>query len=342
MPGGNVLSSDVPASEASPEQQHPHVPSRLQCPITLCLFREPVVIDSGHTFERAALLETWRTKPGLCPLTGLVLKNRQLSPNLIVREQVQEWLEANPGVVPQGWSSAELPKVSEPERQADVQETARRYARRLYQEEADATRDPLPSIAQIDAAMQAVTRGSPADLLFVSSFLQDFMVGETEPYAPTAARPRLSDTPLQLALLAASFFFLLHHYNIIVAALLPALIAVLMHFSLYIPDPLPPPPLGPPSFCSIGAVLVARAVTLVLLLLLRFLQCTLNRLVWGTPPMQMPWRFVGAWALCLAGLCGERFRHGNRLSSRGRSRLEQRRILAEQYRQAVRVRGWLS
>jgi hypothetical protein len=45
----------------------------LLCPITLELFRDPVLAEDGHTYERQAIVE-WIEKNGRSPLT-----NQQLS-----------------------------------------------------------------------------------------------------------------------------------------------------------------------------------------------------------------------------------------------------------------------
>ena len=83
-------------------------PDHLLCPITREMFRDPVfLVGSGHTYERKAIeqhLRNDRTDPltrariGTAPVT-----------NRIARNAVQAWLDENPGVTPDGWTSREMP-----------------------------------------------------------------------------------------------------------------------------------------------------------------------------------------------------------------------------------------
>lgn len=55
------------------------------CPITLELLRDPVMISDGHTYERDAIVE-WLRDHETSPITGALLKNKEVLPNLKVRE----------------------------------------------------------------------------------------------------------------------------------------------------------------------------------------------------------------------------------------------------------------
>lgn len=80
-------------------------PENLLCPITQVMFRDPVVNNYGHTYEREAL------RQALCvqlrdPLTNLPLPPPAGGPvfsNRAIRCQVDEFLETHPSYVPQGW-----------------------------------------------------------------------------------------------------------------------------------------------------------------------------------------------------------------------------------------------
>lgn len=78
-------------------------PQDLLCPITYTLFRDPVIVSSGHTFERTALEQFWQERPLCTPLGGEPLRSSQLLVNWLVRGQVDAWLETHPATVPQGW-----------------------------------------------------------------------------------------------------------------------------------------------------------------------------------------------------------------------------------------------
>ena len=63
----------------------------LLCPITHALMMEPVVIASGHTFEKAAI-EAWFSRSNTNPLTGEALSHTHTIPNISVRTLCKDYL----------------------------------------------------------------------------------------------------------------------------------------------------------------------------------------------------------------------------------------------------------
>lgn len=80
-------------------------PDQLRCPITHALFRDPVFVPgSGNTYDRESLCKYWETLPQpRDPLTNIQLSDRVVHTNWGVRREVQRFLDAHPGYVPQGW-----------------------------------------------------------------------------------------------------------------------------------------------------------------------------------------------------------------------------------------------
>jgi leucine-rich repeat protein SHOC2 len=84
-------------------------PDVLMCPITRTVFRDPViVVVSGHTYERSAILEHFRRNGARDPLTNCDLSSAKVMTNWAMRNVVQAWLDKHPGVTPDGWDSREL------------------------------------------------------------------------------------------------------------------------------------------------------------------------------------------------------------------------------------------
>jgi leucine-rich repeat protein SHOC2 len=84
-------------------------PEELICPIMLNMFRDPVmVVDSGHTYERSAILMHFERNGAKDPLTGLALSSTKVMTNWAVRQIVQAWLDKHPDVTPYGWKRREL------------------------------------------------------------------------------------------------------------------------------------------------------------------------------------------------------------------------------------------
>ena len=95
------LSGPDPDLDAEPEE--------LLCPITRNMFRDPVMhFDSGHTYERSAILSHFGRNGAKDPLTDLALSSTKVMTNWAVRQIVQAWLDKHPGVTPDGWDSREL------------------------------------------------------------------------------------------------------------------------------------------------------------------------------------------------------------------------------------------
>ena len=89
-------------------------PEEFLCPITRTMFRDPVVVvESGHTYERSAVLAHFDRNGAKDPLTRRALSSTKVMTNWVVRQIVRDWLEKNPGVTPDGWDSRELLEPSE-------------------------------------------------------------------------------------------------------------------------------------------------------------------------------------------------------------------------------------
>ena len=84
-------------------------PEVLMCPITRAVFRDPVmVVDSGHTYERSAILSHFERNGAKDPLTRRALSSTKVMTIWAMRNVVQAWLDKHPGVTPDGWDSREL------------------------------------------------------------------------------------------------------------------------------------------------------------------------------------------------------------------------------------------
>ena len=84
-------------------------PEELMCPITRTMFRDPVfVVDSGHTYERSAILSHFERNGAKDPLTRRALSSTKVMTDWAMRNVVQAWLDKHPGVTPDGWDSREL------------------------------------------------------------------------------------------------------------------------------------------------------------------------------------------------------------------------------------------
>lgn len=60
------------------------------CPITHQLFKDPVLAEDGHTYEREAIIK-WIQSHGTSPLTRQILDVNQLHPNLTIKNMADEF-----------------------------------------------------------------------------------------------------------------------------------------------------------------------------------------------------------------------------------------------------------
>ena len=64
-------------------------PSSFYCPISMELMSDPVVLATGHTYERVCI-ERWLQQGNrTCPVTGMRLRHLELTPNFALRVAVQ-------------------------------------------------------------------------------------------------------------------------------------------------------------------------------------------------------------------------------------------------------------
>eukprot|EP01084_Bolivina_argentea_P069358 126216_1 len=69
----------------------PNIPEHYVCPITQELMTDPVIISSGHTFERTAIAEWFSDGNTINPLTGQSLQNVDIKPNYALKEAIKEY-----------------------------------------------------------------------------------------------------------------------------------------------------------------------------------------------------------------------------------------------------------
>jgi len=62
----------------------------LICPITLELFRDPVLAEDGHTYEREAITQ-WIQNNGRSPLTDQPLSLQRLYPNHAIQKLIDRF-----------------------------------------------------------------------------------------------------------------------------------------------------------------------------------------------------------------------------------------------------------
>jgi len=73
-------------------------PNEYLCGIGFHLMRDPVIVETGQTYEREAIAQ-WLETHETCPLTGVVLAHKFLTPNVSLRKLIDGYV--NDQVVPE-------------------------------------------------------------------------------------------------------------------------------------------------------------------------------------------------------------------------------------------------
>ncbi|CAE8712240.1 unnamed protein product, partial [Polarella glacialis] len=89
-------------------------PEHLLCPITHVMFQDPVLVDSGRTYERWAILKHWqlRGQPN-DPLSNLDLASDRLAVDWQKRREVEAFVQEHLDYTPDGWEDLHIPPPQE-------------------------------------------------------------------------------------------------------------------------------------------------------------------------------------------------------------------------------------
>ena len=89
--------SPLPSSSPAP----PRAPASFYCPISMELMADPVIVATGHTYDRRCIERWLSAGHGTCPATGARLRHLELTPNFALRDAVAEWALREGVPVPQ-------------------------------------------------------------------------------------------------------------------------------------------------------------------------------------------------------------------------------------------------
>jgi len=72
------------------------IPDYMRCKLTHELMEDPVTIQSGHTYERAPILENLRKTGHFDPVTREPISIDYIYPNLNIKQAIESFLKENP------------------------------------------------------------------------------------------------------------------------------------------------------------------------------------------------------------------------------------------------------
>lgn len=68
-----------------------NIPAEFRCPISLDLMRDPVVVSTGQTYDRASISPWIESGKNTCPMTGQTLSHTDLIPNRALKNLIAMW-----------------------------------------------------------------------------------------------------------------------------------------------------------------------------------------------------------------------------------------------------------
>ncbi|KAG0469153.1 hypothetical protein HPP92_018481 [Vanilla planifolia] len=72
-----------------------NIPDEFRCPITLDLMKEPVIVASGHTYDRSSISRWINSGHHTCPKSGQKLSHMALIPNYALKNLIEQWCKEN-------------------------------------------------------------------------------------------------------------------------------------------------------------------------------------------------------------------------------------------------------
>lgn len=71
------------------------IPKDFCCPISLDVMRDPVIVSTGQTYDRASIVQWMEEGHNTCPNSGQNLTHTRLVPNRALRSLISQWCAAN-------------------------------------------------------------------------------------------------------------------------------------------------------------------------------------------------------------------------------------------------------
>jgi len=67
----------------------PQGPASFYCPVSMELMSDPVMVATGHSYDRSCIQKWLEQGNRTCPVTGLRLRHLELTPNIALRNAIQ-------------------------------------------------------------------------------------------------------------------------------------------------------------------------------------------------------------------------------------------------------------
>ncbi|KAK7343871.1 hypothetical protein VNO77_12958 [Canavalia gladiata] len=98
------------SEKVSVKHRSPVIPDDFRCPISLELMKDPVIVSTGQTYERACIQKWLDAGHKTCPKTQQTLLHTALTPNYVLKSLIALWCESNGVELPKKQGSCRTKK----------------------------------------------------------------------------------------------------------------------------------------------------------------------------------------------------------------------------------------
>ncbi|KAK3280071.1 hypothetical protein CYMTET_12078 [Cymbomonas tetramitiformis] len=129
-PSGDANGEPVSAAALSPDKVEGNLegsnkaPQVFCCPVCFEIMGDPVVVATGHTYDRHCIQKWLESGHRTCPVTGVRLRHLELMPNFALRNAIREWASTNSVELPAVMANAAIVSAPSNHNTAVVQEIA--------------------------------------------------------------------------------------------------------------------------------------------------------------------------------------------------------------------------
>ncbi|CAN8328074.1 unnamed protein product [Cochlearia groenlandica] len=90
LPSNGYVSASA-AEAGSSDEHNSSLPEKFKCPLSLTVMYDPVMISTGHTFERMWIQNRFDEGNVSCPISKRKLDDLTLKPNVAMKDQISKW-----------------------------------------------------------------------------------------------------------------------------------------------------------------------------------------------------------------------------------------------------------
>ncbi|KAL6782481.1 hypothetical protein ACKKBG_A06945 [Auxenochlorella protothecoides x Auxenochlorella symbiontica] len=116
----------------SPSLEDVSIPPSFLCPVSMEIMSDPVILATGHTYDRPSIQRWLDSGHKTCPVTGTRLRHMELTPNFALRSTIADWAAENGIDLQRTRPSEPAAAPAEPPRQAPQQAAGRQSANILH------------------------------------------------------------------------------------------------------------------------------------------------------------------------------------------------------------------